>query len=108
MKKRAAESDVIAMAAALAERRATVLQNPPTSGLEIQLAILLPDLTPLKGPLDNGERLVASISATSGQAPKILFIGDVELVDEDLPDSKPQNLYTKSTVYTSPPTSSKL
>ncbi|OBT75962.1 hypothetical protein VF21_05760 [Pseudogymnoascus sp. 05NY08] len=97
MKKRAPESDVGAMAAANAERQATAaLQNPDGqlsqgSGVVASLSIVDSNKIPYTGSLDNGPKLFASITITSGE-PGDLYIAGVELVDRAVPSELPQQL----------------
>ena len=108
MKKRAPESDVRAMAAGNYERQdAAALQNPSgtqlfsDSALDISLSIVDSNRIPFIGTLDNGTKLLASITITSGQ-PGDLYIAAVELVDTNTPGEAPQQLLQISTLYPSP------
>ncbi|ELR10322.1 hypothetical protein VC83_07951 [Pseudogymnoascus destructans] len=103
MKKRAPESDVRAMTAANAERQATgtpnnlsETQQPATSNLVVSVSILHNDdnKIPFTSSLDNGSKLLASITITSGQTdkPVALYIAGVELVDMNAPEEVPQQL----------------
>ncbi|KFX88353.1 hypothetical protein O988_09040 [Pseudogymnoascus sp. VKM F-3808] len=89
MKKRAAESDVRAMAAALGERQGRPLKNPPAgstldSSLDIRLTLVNSDGSEFTGNLYKGVVLTAQITKTSGDA-NTLYIGAVELVNQNAP-----------------------
>ncbi|KFY69730.1 hypothetical protein V498_10421 [Pseudogymnoascus sp. VKM F-4517 (FW-2822)] len=85
MKKRAPESDLRAMVAALPGRQA--------KGSEVKLTILGNDpKTPFTGGLGDGTELFASITITSGQQGP-LYVGAIELVDLNDPTAEAQQLY---------------
>lgn len=95
MKKRAPESDLRAMVAALPGRQA--------KGSEVKLTILGNDpKTTFTGGLGDGTELFASITITSGQQGP-LYVGAIELVDLNDPTAEAQQLYALSTLYPPPP-----
>lgn len=111
MKKRAAESDVRAMAAALGERQGGPLKNPPPgsnfdSSLEIRLTLInTSDKTEFTGDLYEGAEVTAQITKTSGD--DTLFIGAIELVNQNAPTDT-QQIFPEGTLDPSLPSSLEL
>ncbi|KFY67455.1 hypothetical protein V497_00396 [Pseudogymnoascus sp. VKM F-4516 (FW-969)] len=102
MKKRAAESDVRAMAAALGVRQGGPLKNPPAgsnldSSLDIRLTLVNSDGSEFTGNLYKGVVLTAQITKTSGDA-NTLYIGAVELVNQNAPTDIHQ-IFTNTTCF---------